>query len=140
MQGEWSQIGVHTLGMEVMAVSFRDRMRVKVSNAEMALQLELQNHGLNRGLETQKGFAFCEAAGMKGTTVDFYWDRAKLAVFLDGPHHLKERQSAKDAKVDRALAALGIATMRFPYTPPITKRQLEGMWMAVKLQLDKMLA
>ena len=52
-------------------------------------------------------------AGAKACA-DFFYDDLNLAVFIDGPHHETEAQSAKDATIDRALDELGVLVLRFP--------------------------
>ena len=108
-------------------MSFRERMKTRVSNAEVDIQIELQNRGLNAGMTTQVGFTFDESDGVKGTTVDFCWKKLNFVVFIDGPHHLKNIQRRKDERIDAALRKRGIWVLRLRYTPPLTKGMLEDM-------------
>jgi very-short-patch-repair endonuclease len=117
-------------------VSFRERMRVPVSSAEIMVLEELQRRRLNGGMATQVGFEFGEG-GARGTWVDFYWRRARYAVFLDGPPHLKERQERRDELVTKALEGMGIRVDRFAYRAPLTKRRLTEICDQIELRLVK---
>jgi len=110
-------------------MSFRDRMKTRVSNAEVDIQIELQNRGLNRGMTTQVGFDFgvpgkdCVCDGVRGTTADFYWEAKRLVVFIDGPHHKKSRQSRKDELIDAALKRRGLGVLRLAYHVPLSQEK-----------------
>jgi len=108
-------------------VTWKDRMRVSVSNAEIELLKELQRRDLTRHLETQKPFEFIwQVEGVHGTTIDFYWNHPfNYAVFLDGPVHMKYLHERRDLLIDRALMRRGITVDRFSYKPPITKKRLK---------------
>ena len=107
-------------------MSWKRRIR-EVSNAEIALLIELQRRGLTRCLETQKGFKLDpEADGVHGTVVDYFWNAPyNYAVFLDGAAvHVKRRQSERDELITKALQRRGIKVDRFMYKSPIRKRRL----------------
>jgi len=108
-------------------MSFRDWMKVSVSNAEIQLFVELQRRGLTRHLETQKGFSFIrEVDGVLGTIIDFFWNHPyNYAVYLDGPHHKKYAHERRDDLITEALERRGIRVDRFDYTPPLRKRRLK---------------
>lgn len=48
-----------------------------------------------------------------GANADFFYDDYNLAIFIDGPHHELERQSAKDAEINQQLEARGYIVVRF---------------------------
>jgi len=110
-------------------MSFRDAMKVKVSNAELAVFKELMNRGLNRGMTTQVGFDFgvpgkdCVCDGVRGTTADFYWEAKRLVVFIDGPHHRKSHQQRKDELIDAALKRRGLGVLRLAYHVPLSQEK-----------------
>ena len=52
------------------------------------------------------------AGATNGWILDFYHKDAKLCIEIDGSVHRKTR--GRDGRRDRALAALGIRTLRFP--------------------------
>lgn len=51
-----------------------------------------------------------------GYIVDFYCNKYKLAIEIDGGYHLSSKQIANDLKRDLALKNAGIAVLRFPNT------------------------
>ena len=107
-------------------MTFRDRMKVSVSRAEIQVLNGLVARGLTRLLETQKGFEFIlHMDRVAGTRVDFYYNPPiKYAVFLDGPPHLRHRQSERDELVSAALENRGVKVDRFRYVPPLRKYRL----------------
>ena len=113
-------------------MSFRERMRVQVSRAEMMVLNELVRRRLTRNLETQKGFQFIlHMDAVAGTTVDFYWNAPyRLAAFVDGVKvqhgypKLHLRHGERDDKITEALRNRGIKVLRFPYEPPLSKSKL----------------
>jgi very-short-patch-repair endonuclease len=102
-------------------MSWRERLNVHISNAEMQIFQELQRRHLCTYLTTQQPWAFNLQEDMvAGTFIDFYWHIPhQLAAFIDGLHHLKQRQEQKDAAIDRALRKRGVTVERFPYHPPL---------------------
>jgi len=48
-----------------------------------------------------------------GYVVDFYCERAKLAIELDGGQHLEPARAAYDAERTRALERAGVRVLRF---------------------------
>jgi len=94
-----------------------------VSNAEDIVHQAL----INRGLQPHANYPFeldYEKDGIHGTKIDFYFTNNRLAVFLDGPHHLKLRQSRKDSLINSALERRNIRVLRFGYKPPLRKWRL----------------
>jgi len=82
--------------------------RTASSSLEQAWLGHVNEHGYrkpDRGQHTIAGAKAC---------ADFFYDDLNLAVFIDGPHHEAEAQSAKDAIIDRALDELGVLVVRFP--------------------------
>ncbi len=97
-------------------MSFRDRMKVAVSRAEDQLAIELQHRGLADGMQRQVGIPF--------TYPDFLYQQKRLAIYLDGPPHLKSHQIIKDQRIDEMLIHLGYTVLRFPYKT-MTKTRLK---------------
>lgn len=118
-------------------MSFRDRMRVGISNAEITVFEELQRRNLSRGMTTQEGFSF-EGGRVKGTWVDFYWESVHYAVFLDGQPHLKEHQGRRDELVTMALDGMGIRVDRFPYKAPLAKCRLKDICDRIEERLGEL--
>ena len=48
-----------------------------------------------------------------GTRPDFTYDDARVAVYVDGPHHLYPHRAARDADADDRLYAKGWTAVRF---------------------------
>lgn len=48
-----------------------------------------------------------------GTCADFFYDDYNLAVFIDGPHHDREAQAARDDAINRKLDEQGFLVVRF---------------------------
>ena len=48
------------------------------------------------------------------TCADFFYDDYNLAVFIDGPHHDSEAQTAKDAEIDREPRRAGLPCRSLP--------------------------
>jgi very-short-patch-repair endonuclease len=96
-----------------------------VANAEWSLYDELIRKGFN--FETQRQFVL--------TSADFYFPDKRIAIFLDGNHHLKQKQEKFDGLVDEVLGSWGISVMRFPYSAPITKKALRNVVNEIEGQL-----
>jgi len=98
----------------------------KVSVADDKIYRELHKKGLGKHLHAQQGFTFDrEEDGVAGTWADFYYAGSyRLAIFIDGPHHLKGKQEEKDRLVVAALRRQGIYSKRILYKPPLTRRKL----------------
>lgn len=103
---------------------WRERLNVKVSNAELFLVMELQSRKLTRHMVTQEPFKFDgEEDGVEGTFIDiYYYNPVQLAVFVDNPHHSRFRQESKDELIDKALAKRGILSLRLSNVPPVQRR------------------
>ena len=102
---------------------WRRRMDVRVSNAEIEIQVELGKKNLATGYQTQIGFEFTqkefEDFGARGTVVDGIWSEYMFIIFIDGPPHLKNHAIERDAKIGAVLEARGYTVKRFPYKPPL---------------------
>lgn len=126
-------------------MTFRDRMKIGVSRAELDILCELQRRGLMDYLETQKGFKFdYKADAVHGTTIDFFWQHPyNYAVFLDGVKiskgfpklHLKKKQSKRDQLVTAALEKRKVEVRRFQYTPPLRKSRLKQICDEIEARL-----
>jgi len=112
-------------------------MHVSVSRAEEQILQELIHRGLNRFLETQKGFSFIwQVEGVFGTIVDFYYNAPyRYAIFLDGPHHLRYRQASKDELIQKALENRHIMVDRFSYHVPLRKKRKREICDCIEEQL-----
>lgn len=121
-------------------MSYKERMRVQVSNAEIDIFYELRRRGLVGGLTRNHPFVFdLKKDIVAGTTVDLFWGVPEInphyAAFIDGcavgktgvpKLHLTSRQQRRDELVTAALERRSIKVDRFPYTPPLRKwRKLE---------------
>lgn len=97
-----------------------------VSNAERALTAELGKRGytLGRQFRTQEQFLL--------TSADFYFPEQRVAVFLDGPHHLKPKFEKRDELHSQVLGSRGISVLRFSYKPPLSKSQLREIADAIQ--------
>lgn len=109
-------------------MSFRERMRVKESNAERDVFIELQNRHLCDGMVTQQPFKFDRVSdGVAGTWVDFFYGPPlDYAAFVDFDKlHLKNRQWMRDVLVTAALERRGVLVDRFLYRVPLRKGRLK---------------
>jgi very-short-patch-repair endonuclease len=79
-------------------------MRRNMTPSERLLWCELRGSALN-------GLHFRRQQIVAGFILDFYCVEESLAVEVDGPVH--DMQAESDSERDRALAALGIQTLRF---------------------------
>jgi very-short-patch-repair endonuclease len=85
------------------------------SNAETALFQDLSRRTLTAGMVTN------EMIILRCCFPDFMWSKQKLALFLDGPHHLQDKVEARDTMIDELLEFRGWTVLRFPYKPPLRK-------------------
>lgn len=132
-------------------MSYKERMRVTVSNAEIDIFYELRRRKLTRGLTRQHPFVFdLKTDIVAGTTIDFYWGfpeiRPHYAAFIDGcavgktgvpKLHLRGRQERRDELVKAALERRGIKVDRFQYTPPLRKWCLKEICDSIEAVLKK---
>lgn len=133
-------------------MSFRDRMRVGTSVAEVKTLIELQRMGLierMHPLGTTILFYDGEArfynredvtvtllSRAEGFTIpDFPFLTDLLPFYLDGPVHKRSRIADRDARIDRQLRNAGLYPTRFNYTSPLSKRRLEQICNAIKREL-----
>ena len=103
-------------------MSWRNRLRVSPSKAEIDVLLGLEDRGLTRGMF--RNVEIC----LQKTTPDYLWKegfvRKGLPVYLDGPPHEKERQRLKDELIDEMLCKMGLHPLRIPYKSPLSDRRL----------------
>ena len=69
------------------------------------------------------GFKFRRQASIGKYIVDFYCPQAKLAVELDGNHHMECSQQVYDAERTDFLSGVGIYVLRFPNELVLTSPQ-----------------
>ncbi len=85
-------------------VRLAKEMRRNMTPSERLLWSELRGSALN-------GLHFRRQQIVAGFILDFYCVEERLAIEVDGPVH--DSQAENDSERDRALAALGIQTLRF---------------------------
>jgi len=109
-------------------MSFRDRMRVDPSNAEIQVSAELQRqkmYGLERDWvlvleddqvtpKRKEQVLIKDLEGHMFTLPDWFSKDMK-AIYLDGPVHLKPRREAHDAFINMWLTERGCDVLRIPY-------------------------
>jgi len=100
-------------------VSWKQRLRVNPSNAEIDILIGLEERGLTKGMF--RDMEIC----LEKTIPDYFWPSRGLAVYLDGPVHLKERQRLKDERIDERLRKLGLRVLRISYRSPLSKHLRE---------------
>jgi len=97
-------------------------MRVSPSRAEITLRSAMEKEGLFEGF-----FADMEICLWK-TIPDAFNPTRGIAIYLDGPPHLKEHARTRDEKITEALEKRGIRVLRFPFKPSgrlgISKKRL----------------
>lgn len=133
-------------------MTWRDRMNVSESNAEIQLKIMLQHRRLLR--RTEKGiimpsntvivfkddgydlidkyqFTLAMAEKHDFTVPDLIVLRMLkqmieevVPFYLDGPPHLRNGVRERDERIDAELISRGIKPRRFPYVPKISKRLL----------------
>lgn len=80
-----------------------------VSNAEWTLRSAFERLGILDGSFQNYDFPFspqiCKKYNteIKGTNIDRHYPDQRIAIYFDGPHHLKENQEKKDEKIDEIL-------------------------------------
>ena len=110
------------------SMTWKDRMRVSVSGAEIEILKELQRRGLTRLLETQKPFDFIwQIEGVHGCICDFFYNHPfNYAIFIDGERvHSGRIREERDELIVKALERRGIHVDRFRYKTPISKRRIK---------------
>jgi len=97
-------------------MTFRERMKVPVSKAEVAVHIELTR----RNLHPEAQHPIC----LYSCIPDFFFHEQKLCVFIDGPPHAKPRRIDRDNGVDELLRKRGFKVARFPYEGKLSKTRL----------------
>jgi len=98
-------------------LSFREKMRVSPSHAEVDVLLGLEERRLTEGM-----FRDTEIV-LEATVPDYYWPAKGLCVYLDGPPHESEHQRLKDELIDEKLRKMGLKVLRFSYEPSLSKHR-----------------
>ncbi|ESQ76731.1 endonuclease domain-containing protein [Asticcacaulis sp. AC402] len=83
------------------------KFRKEMTHAEVLLWLGLKGH-------SKEGITFRRQHPVGPYILDFYCERAKLAIEVDGESHSRGNQPEKDEARDKWLAELGIETLRIP--------------------------
>ena len=99
------------------------------SNAETQLFQDLSRRNLTAGMVTN------EMVILRACFPDFMWSKQKLAVFLDGPHHLQDKVEERDTVIDELLELRNWTVLRFPYKPPLSKKKRKEICDAVEEKL-----
>jgi len=99
-------------------LGYKARMMVGESSGERRLLVRLQSEGLMGGCFFQRMVI------LKVTTPDFLWEKQKLAVYLDGPPHLKSHVMERDEELRELLRQRGWRVLEFPYSPPLSESRL----------------
>jgi very-short-patch-repair endonuclease len=81
------------------------RLRKECTPAEKRLWQYLRNRGVD-------GLKFRRQQVIEGFVADFYCEKAKLVIELDGAVHNKPEQQKRDVYREKVFAARGIATLR----------------------------
>lgn len=119
---------------------WRERLNVKVSNAELQVKIELQNRHLLRHLEsegtvilfTEEGIEFVAKEKFtkkmveesEGLTIPDFLPKRRYGIhpfYLDGPPHKRNGVRERDERIDETLRSYGVDPTRFSYTPPLPK-------------------
>ena len=111
-------------------MSFRDKMKVGVSNAEYKLLIALSRAGLTQslGITTQKPIHLLDPCpeyphGLD-TKPDYRSDMVQWVGFLDNVKLHKGSRMEKDEVKDDLLRGMGWRVSRWPYSPPLSDRRL----------------
>jgi len=97
-------------------MSFRDKMKVPISRAEVDIHVELTR----RHLYPESQYKIC----LSSCTPDFFFHNQKLCVFIDGAPHEKAKRIDRDNGVDDVLRRRGFKVARFPYRGKLSKTRL----------------
>lgn len=100
-------------------MTYKDHMKVAVSNAEVDIQIELRRRGLDKTVWYQKQIC------LHSCTPDFYFDNMKLCVFIDGFPHTKKGALERDSRIDERLRRRGFKVARFPYKGKLSQERLK---------------
>ena len=121
-------------------MTFRDKMKVAVSSAEVRVRSELQRRNLHHGLMTgqvimldtgeiiQRENLLKQQATEKRrqfTVPDLLWATKKLPVYLDGPVHKRRGVRNRDNRITTKLTEHGFHVTRFSYAPPLSTKRLK---------------
>lgn len=110
---------------------WKERMSQSPSKAEIKLLLALESHGLARGAFSQMEIS------LWSTQPDIFYPTKGIAIYLDGPPHLKGHVQDRDEKITERLQKKGLKVLRFSYTPPISDQRLDEIVQAIKEALEK---
>jgi very-short-patch-repair endonuclease len=104
-------------------LAYKENMTGTESNADVAIRVPLKK--LVPNAQFQKRII------LDATNVDVLVDRSaqgwpSIVALLDGPVHLTSNAvKLRDELVTNALEQKGIVVMRFPYKPPLSKKQMD---------------
>lgn len=133
-------------------MSFRERMQVSPSKAEIDVRIEIKRRGLDKKtplwamgtvviFDHYKGKPYIRIAAHERVTkkslLDAYGDRfpftipdllfmtknSDVPVYLDGPPHERTGVQARDERINREWAERGKIPLRFSYSPPLTQKR-----------------
>jgi hypothetical protein len=123
-------------------MTYREHMRVKLSEGEFRVTLGLQTRKLNRGMVTFTSIRLRDTDMDEprefDTIPDWYWPSLDFCAYLDGPHHRSPTYEAKDEKIVRYLwDQKHIKAPRFPYVPPLRSERLVEILDAIEKGLKE---
>lgn len=105
-------------------MSFRERMRVSPSNAEIAVRLACQA----RGLHPVTDYEICLLWTYPDLTFFDSRTDTELPVYLDGlPVHNKVNVTVRDLQINELLMKLKIPPLRIRYKPPLSKKRCNAI-------------
>ena len=143
-------------------MSFRDRMRVETSNAEVKVLIRLQQMDLIQKMHPLGTTILFMETAVNKTTVsieasfynredvtvtllsraqgftipDFPFLKDKLPTYLDGPVHKRSSIADRDDRINKMLRRSGLDPLRFAYNPPLSNKRLEQICIAIQRNLE----
>ncbi|MDR2700474.1 MAG: DUF559 domain-containing protein [Nitrososphaerota archaeon] len=113
-------------------MNYKQNMHPKVSKGEISVFTALSKANLTYGMVTQKPII------LKFTLPDFSWPNLKKAVYLDGIQvHQKAHIEQRDQEINNLLEQRGWQTLRIPYTPPLTEKEIMEIVNQIHEFIDK---
>jgi len=100
-------------------MTYKNRMKVAVSNAEIDIQIELTRRGLDKTMWMQKEIC------LYSCRPDFYFDNLRLCVFIDGFPHTRKGALERDSRIDDLLRKRKFKVARFSYKGKLSQERLK---------------
>ena len=99
-------------------MTFRQRMKTSVSNAELDLRIELEQRGV------QQSRLFNYQLVLQSCCPDIVFPDDRLCVFIDGHPHRKQSRMDRDSVIDSTLKRRGWRVLRERYKGTLSKKRL----------------